>query len=295
MIPILAMRLRFRAERPLHLPVYPGGLWRSAFGKALRDLCCITGAPNCRGCPALAGCGYGMLYEPPVRLPENRGLASHYNELPQPYVLSPVGRQPDERSALLDVILIGRAARRWREVLDAAAALRLGRQPLRLVEATPLPISGELPSRPGEAAVPQPPPAPKRVRVHLLHPLRLRRENRYLGPQDFDFRTFFTTLCRRISMLRAQEDDLAPLEADYRWLAERAQAVHVADACLRWVEWKRYSARQQREIPMGGIVGVFTAAGDLEPLWSWLWAGQWLHVGKGTVMGLGRYRLEALQ
>ncbi|WP_420842151.1 CRISPR system precrRNA processing endoribonuclease RAMP protein Cas6 [Halorhodospira abdelmalekii] len=27
-----------------------------------------------------------------------------------------------------------------------------------------------------------------------------------------------------------------------------------------------------------------------EPIWPWVWLGQWLHVGKGAVMGMGRYR-----
>lgn len=44
---------------------------------------------------------------------------------------------------------------------------------------------------------------------------------------------------------------------------------------------------------MGGLVGSFTPqASDLGPWWPILWIGQWLHAGKGTSMGLGKYRIE---
>ncbi|MEZ5581405.1 MAG: CRISPR system precrRNA processing endoribonuclease RAMP protein Cas6 [Candidatus Competibacteraceae bacterium] len=42
----------------------------------------------------------------------------------------------------------------------------------------------------------------------------------------------------------------------------------------------------------GGIIGELTLTGDkLAPFWPYLWLGQWTHVGKGAVMGLGQYRL----
>ena len=43
---------------------------------------------------------------------------------------------------------------------------------------------------------------------------------------------------------------------------------------------------------MGGLVGEFELSDiGLKPFWPYLWLGQWTHSGKGTVMGLGRYRL----
>lgn len=293
MIPVLPMRLRYSAKRPLRLPPYPGALWRSAFGKSLRDLSCITGAPQCRGCPALGSCGYGILFEPPARSAGAAGLTQHYTELPQPYILSPLAQQPGSTDIFLDLTLIGRASRRWREVLDAAAAIRLHDQFLQLQEARPLPVNAGSPAKLGLAETPQPPAAPTQLRLVFQHPLRLRRNNRNLRPEAFDFAVFFTALARRISMLHDQEQATA-LAADYRQLAAQAKAITIRQPRLDWFDWKRYSARQRRSIPMGGIVGEVTIAGEIAPLWPWLWVGQWLHVGKSAVMGLGRYRLEPL-
>ena len=68
----------------------------------------------------------------------------------------------------------------------------------------------------------------------------------------------------------------------------------MAAAPLRWHEWTRYSSRQDALLQMGGLLGEITVAGaDLSPFWPYLWLGQWTHAGKGTSMGLGKYRIEA--
>ena len=61
---------------------------------------------------------------------------------------------------------------------------------------------------------------------------------------------------------------------------------------LRWHDWTRYSSRQQTKMQMGGLVGHLVLDGvRAQRYWKQLWLGQWTHVGKGTSMGLGRYRL----
>jgi CRISPR/Cas system endoribonuclease Cas6 (RAMP superfamily) len=44
---------------------------------------------------------------------------------------------------------------------------------------------------------------------------------------------------------------------------------------------------------MGGVMrSIELAANDLQPFWKMLVIGQYTHIGKVTVMGLGRYYLE---
>lgn len=302
MIPVLPLRLAFTAPAPLRLPAYPGSVWRSAFGYRLRQVACITGAPSCTGCAVLAHCTYGQLFEtpPPQSLdPALRG----YRDVPHPFVLSPVhagAELPAGTPLAVDLLLLPAAVPAISQLLVALRGLRIHRVDLSLDDVAVLPpavrdssVGGDplrhaLEARP---ASPEPPVSPDRVRIVIEHPLRLRRDNRYLGPEEVDFGTFFTALMRRISMLRAA-CGRAPQE-DHRALAEQARAVAVERSHLRWFDWHRYSSRQCRHIPMGGVTGTLTVSGEIAPLWPWLWAGQWLHAGKGAVMGLGRYRLEA--
>ncbi|HID23178.1 MAG TPA: CRISPR system precrRNA processing endoribonuclease RAMP protein Cas6, partial [Planctomycetaceae bacterium] len=54
----------------------------------------------------------------------------------------------------------------------------------------------------------------------------------------------------------------------------------------------RYSARQKRELELHGVSGHFDLPDGPGSLWPLLLAAHWLHVGKGTVMGLGEIRIE---
>ena len=65
------------------------------------------------------------------------------------------------------------------------------------------------------------------------------------------------------------------------------------DGMLALVDQTRWSSSQRRELGAGGGVGSFVL--DLrgrEALFPYLWLGQWVHAGKGTVMGMGSNRLR---
>ncbi len=51
---------------------------------------------------------------------------------------------------------------------------------------------------------------------------------------------------------------------------------------------RRYSGRQRREVDLYGVVGWLELPEGAGPLWPLLWAAQWIHIGKGTVLGMGQ-------
>ena len=95
---------------------------------------------------------------------------------------------------------------------------------------------------------------------------------------------------RRTSAI-ATEHWAQPLNADFPHLS-RAAATVSATGELQWRDWSRYSNRQQQAITLGGITGTWRF--DHLPLEfaQLLHIGQWLHIGKETVFGLGRYQLS---
>ncbi|GAB4546590.1 MAG: hypothetical protein Kow0063_41050 [Anaerolineae bacterium] len=78
-------------------------------------------------------------------------------------------------------------------------------------------------------------------------------------------------------------------EADFRGLIDRAAGVRVAGCESGWQDWSRYSGRQKQRVEMGGLVGCVTYEGDLRDYLPLLALGEWVHVGKGTVFGNGKY------
>lgn len=58
------------------------------------------------------------------------------------------------------------------------------------------------------------------------------------------------------------------------------------------LDLQRYSARQQREIEVFGVSGALRVRGLSADLLRLLSACEWMHIGKGTTIGLGSVRVE---
>jgi hypothetical protein len=58
------------------------------------------------------------------------------------------------------------------------------------------------------------------------------------------------------------------------------------------LDLRRYSARQHAELELRGVTGSLELPHGPGELWPLLAAATWLHLGKGTVMGLGQLVVE---
>jgi hypothetical protein len=305
-LPVGRYRLLFEGERLESRESYWGSAWRGLLGTSLKRLVCITRLEECPPCFVYRSCifPYVFLTPPPlgsVKLP-------NYIAAPHPFVLIP-GSRATEGVIELGLNLFGLANRYLAYLVHALregarSGLRKRTGPLELVavEQETAPGSGDwkpiFDSAAGLsplATFPAEWPAPAhRLRMEFHTPLRLRLRDDLVAGEELDFRAFFVTLLRRISLLTYFHTD-EPLETDFRGLAERARDVRLSESRFEWKDWTRYSSRQQTKLKMGGLVGstvVELEAGD--EFWPYLWLGQWTHVGKGTSMGLGRYTLEIL-
>ncbi|HHW43833.1 MAG TPA: CRISPR system precrRNA processing endoribonuclease RAMP protein Cas6, partial [Desulfotomaculum sp.] len=72
----------------------------------------------------------------------------------------------------------------------------------------------------------------------------------------------------------------------------RAAGVRLAEDYTQWVDWERFSARQDSRIKMGGVVGRALYEGEVAEFIPLLRLGELVHVGKGAVFGMGKYRVE---
>lgn len=302
-------RLQLTVATAVRLPAYAGSAWRGALGHALKRTVCVTGARHCPDCLLYRSCVYPYVFETPP--PETAEKLRKYPAAPHPFVIEP---WPDCRELAageafgVDLVLIGRGQGQLAYFIEAlrragehgigkGAARGEGRYALAGVaqEAatgwqTIYTPGGRL--EPLPAGIPVVPPLPAGpVRIELPTPLRLKVGDDLVTPNRLRFRDFFSHLLRRVSLLSYFHTD-TPLDTDFRALVQAAEAVAISDLDLRWQDWTRYSSRQDALMQMGGLVGGFTLPGEaLAPFWPCVWLGQWTHLGKGAVMGLGRYRL----
>jgi hypothetical protein len=116
-------------------------------------------------------------------------------------------------------------------------------------------------------------------------PLRLRRQGRLIDEPSLA--DIVVAASRRIAAF-------LPAPRRDEWQARTPAWLELAHTTTqgRWVgtrlDLHRYSARQQSELDLRGVTGSLelpVGPGELAPL---LAAARWLHLGKGTVMGLGQ-------
>lgn len=76
-------------------------------------------------------------------------------------------------------------------------------------------------------------------------------------------------------------------------LLKAADDITICSNTTKWYDWERYSKRQDRRMRLGGIIGDVTYKGNLDIFLPFLVVGSWMHIGKATSFGLGRYVLKA--
>lgn len=131
--------------------------------------------------------------------------------------------------------------------------------------------------------------ASAQITLRFLTPTRIKYKDRLTS--DIDFEIVMRNLLRRLSLLSEVHCD-EKLNLDYRKLISDARdSVRTVSSNLRWYDWERYSQRQQTRLKMGGFRGEITFEGRLEDFLPFLVLGKYLHIGKGTAYGLGKYEI----
>jgi CRISPR-associated endoribonuclease Cas6 len=128
---------------------------------------------------------------------------------------------------------------------------------------------------------------PARLTIELLMPARLKSGGEFLrGAPPFE--TLMGALLRRLESLSFFYCG-GGLQLDYHMIVARAKEVETVSSDLHWVEWARYSQRQERKIPWGGLMGSVEYAGEFTQFWPFLALGELVGVGNNCAFGLGRF------
>ncbi|MCL6560740.1 MAG: CRISPR system precrRNA processing endoribonuclease RAMP protein Cas6 [Firmicutes bacterium] len=128
----------------------------------------------------------------------------------------------------------------------------------------------------------------RRVSLEFQTMTRIKFEDNYV--RRIEFHMLIRALLRRLSSL-AYFHHGWELDLDFTGLIERAAKVKLVEDDTRWVDWERYSSRQDNKMNLGGVLGRVVYEGDLDGFMPLLRLGELVHVGKGAVFGMGKYRV----
>lgn len=307
-------RLRFtlRLQAPLEgLPPYYGSMLRGGLGVYFRQLVCVQPhLEQCRACTLLPHCAFPYVFETP--LPPGLTNAPHLQEV-SPYILAPVtpaGTLQTDESLVFDLLLFGKAIsylpyfvisyrqlgskgglgrRHVRFVLDEVTDETPGYIPQTLYAQASGSINLQPHAAPLNTLLPMLPTTASNVRLLLQTPLRLKVQSKITHTPTFQ--DLWAALLRRLAQL-VLVHGTGQWNVDEPPLFAAAATVQTTNSKLHTEPWERFSQRQQQTIQMGGVVGEITFGGDIHPFLPLLWAGQYLHLGRGATFGNGQYSVR---
>lgn len=299
-------RFTLRVTEPLRLPDYAGSTLRGVFGHALMQLSGINQDDIERKTPLVLNSPYTQIFAPQANAVSQTTL-NGLRQLPVPYVIeAPLTssktwltgellqfHQVITEPALsqLQVIVLA-----WRRAFSRGVGVGDGKAVLISVEHE-LPtgewceVYSETEVRIREHSTLLSVPEYQHttdVHLQLQTPLRLQQRGKILGTKEINASIFLRHLIRRVSLyLQHHNQTECSLDSirHLNSLVDQVQDEHH----LEWQDWKRYSSRQKQPIKLGGLLGSWYLKNVPPELLRFIYVGQWLHLGKETAFGLGKY------
>jgi len=315
-------RFFIKALDRLHLPAYKGSALRGGFGHAFKKVVCVLKSKGCPECLLRGKCVYAYVFETPP--PADSRMMRKYPSVPHPFVLLP----PLENDRLYEpgekiqfqLTLIGKAidylpyfiytfeelgkmglgkgrgkfkleeveirGERSKEKGQREELIYSGDEKVLRMDLSPLTFDlspSALDLYPFTSHL-----SPSTLHLFFITPTRLKFQGDLTS--DLHFHILFRNLLRRISLLSYFHCGFE-LDVDFRGLIRESTEIQTKKTNLRWFDWERYSARQEEKMKLGGFMGKIIFSGDLTAFWPYLILGEFVHVGKGTSFGLGKYEI----
>ena len=267
---------------------------------------CTQGPIDCRDCTLKAVCPYPYIFETAPF--EGAQQLRTYGDVPRPFVIDPLDTRGEYRrgeSFAFNLTLIGRAIDylpyflvSFRELGEIGIGKGRGRFQLTQVltdDGEPIydsdtqmvhnlnntlsfdEIRGEAESLPTDA-----------LTVHLLTPTRITHKGHITD--QLPFHIFWRRLIGRISAL-AYFHCGESLDLDFKGLIAQAETVQTVQSKLTLARLDALLFTPEPEDEFGGLIGSTTYAGDLAAFSEFLALGVFVHVGKNSTFGLGKYRV----
>jgi hypothetical protein len=276
-------------EKDVRFGFPPMFLFRSMLGKELKYLSCVLKNQKCPSCPLRSKCAYGFIFETPVD--KDNGFQKGMSNTTPPYIFY---AENYDRVIRLTVTLVGTGNEYFPYFFLAVqrageTGILRDRIKYRVVSVTCagkeiLLADGSLGEMPDAEtfSVSGSGLTEAELNISFYTPLRLKKDGRYTD--KISLQDVMASAVRRLNMLSHFYGSKELLE-DGCMIFE----VIEENRDLKWVEYKHYSARQHRNMNLGGVEGSLRAKVKMNgEARSVLLGGELFNLGKSISFGLGK-------
>jgi len=298
------------------LPPFKGSTFRGVFGHALKHVTCALKRQTCDDCTLVTRCIYPFVFE--THLARTTDKSENISSPPHPIVICPDETSPRTRfnageTLSVSLTLLGDVNERLPYFVYAFQEMgKMGIGKRTNGRGGSFKLSGVTHGNKNvfslsSGTIKTPDPLPElflsqssektagnavlKIRVNFETPMRIKFDKDI--PNVLDFKTLVRQMLRRSSSLMNHYGSGEPA-LDYKGMIERAELVKICDNKMQWLDWQRYSSRQDKKMFMGGFTGSVTYEGKLGEYLHLLDFASKVHVGKNTVFGLGKISCEIL-
>lgn len=309
---LAAFTFHLTAKEIIELPGYKGSAFRGGFGHIMKKVCCLApGGKPCENCQLPKTCAYAYIFETPITDPCAAPIEA--TNLPHPFVLvpplTPCEIIPSGEALSFGLTLIGKGVEFLPYFIYAFDELGRrgvgrGRGRYHLESVTDVfshkeiynnktqtltsdftikefaDILAESASHEGEQT----------VTLQFITPARVMNRERISNELPFDL--LMRSLLRRASLL-AKIHCGQTWELDYAAILDAARShVRITQQKLRPQPWQRYSNRQKQRMRFDGFIGEVAYEGNLALFLPFIRLGHYIHIGKNTTFGMGKYEIQ---
>ncbi len=310
------------------LPVYKGSTFRGSFGHSFKKkVCTIPNETSCQSCLLQAHCPYPYIFE---TSPQNT-LASTKNRgqmIPRPFLIEPpldkrtLYEEGEKLSFFLTlfgkaidylpyfIIVLREMGREGigkrklpygiRQILSldqygevcgkvySGATGLVNAKELRIITGADIIMNSE---KNGTSTKSK---EQGQICLNFCTPTRLQSDSKLICKPEMDI--IMRSVLRRISSLLEFHQGIE-MSMDFRsFFAGIHESIQLVENQTEWLDWERYSNRQEEKLKMGGIVGKAVYEGEgIDAILPWLKLAEWVHVGKNPLFGLGMVRVEYIE
>lgn len=292
----LPVNFQLRFVSPVYADNPPLFVLRSMLGKHLRSMSCIARQNKCQNCMYNKTCAYAFLFE--TILPTENDVAPGRDRASHPFAFTGGSLSSGNEISEYDftITLFGKACEYLPYIYASfvqagkngvfksrtsfsVTKVCVGEKNILIDSAhidttTPANIwnfNEDLSTKKGE------------VLVDLRSQLRFKYGGKY--GMDFTAQDFMSCLSRRMKTLCAL---YGSLDSELEYVA--GKEIEITDKRFEWKDNKHYSARQKREMSLGGVTGTFKLRGTFTVLeQNLLEFNKLFNAGKNTNFGLGQF------